>query len=104
MTTKVKVVQDAANLIPIEVIAESIKAISEGIRKLRSGSLNDKALVLLIQNAAPCHGGKYGISKMSMKDVRAVLEGIESLEATYLKKKPYSDTRKKGPPGIPNEP
>jgi len=70
---------------PVEVIADHIKAISEGIRKLRSGPLNDKALLLLIQHAAP--SVTRSNSKLPMSDIRAVLDGIESLEATYLRKR-----------------
>lgn len=64
-----------------EVLAQSIKAIADGIKKLRNGSLNDKALVLLIQHAIP-------YNTVSQKDIKAVLAGIENLEATYLKRKP----------------
>ena len=92
MATKanvVKVVQkDELKPMPVEVIAESIKAIAEGIRKVRNGPLNDKALLLLIQHAAPNTGGRYNQSKIGLTEIRAVIEGIESLEATYLKKKP----------------
>jgi hypothetical protein len=84
---KVEVKQDEKIEIPIQVIATSIKAISEGIKILRSGPLNDKALILLIQNAAPNVGGPYKQSKIGTTEIRAVLEGMESLEATYLKKK-----------------
>lgn len=89
MATKIKIVnKDETKPMPVEVLAESIKAISDGVRKLRSGPLNDKALLLLIQSAAPAVGGKYGSQKIGMTDIRVVLEGMESLEATYLKKKP----------------
>lgn len=69
--------------IPVEVIANDIRAISEGVRRLRSGSLNDHALLLLIQHAAPTFRGKY----IGIKDIRTVLNAMESLEETYLKKK-----------------
>ena len=84
--TTVRVVQkDDAKPMPVEIIAESIKAISEGIKKLRNSPLNDKALMLLIQHAAP-YAGRYN-QKIGLTEIRAVLEGIESLEATYLKKR-----------------
>lgn len=67
------------NRMPIaeEVLAKSVKDIADGVRALRSGRLNDRALILLIQNAAP--------AKLSAKTVRAVLEGMASLEKEYLK-------------------
>mgnify|MGYP001605680136 CR=1 FL=1 len=76
--------QDEQKPIPVEVLAASIKAISDGITKLRAGPLNERALVLLIQHAAPSIGyGKY----ISPKHIKAVLEGISSLEREYLKPK-----------------
>jgi hypothetical protein len=74
--------------IPTEVLATSIVSISEGIKKLRAGRLTDRALWLLIQDAAPSVGGKFGNAKLSMKEIRAVFEGIESLERVFIKKKP----------------
>ncbi|MGM4891223.1 hypothetical protein [Tardiphaga sp. 839_C3_N1_4] len=82
---KVIVKQTGPNEIPTEVMANAIVAISEGIKKLRSGRLNDKALYLLIQHAAPT-GQNYG--KISQREIKSVLEGIDALSATYLKKRP----------------
>lgn len=81
---KVTVVQSKTDPIPTEVLATSIKSISDGIKKLRAGRLNDKALLLLIQHACPSVK-KYG-PKPGMGEVRAVLEAMENLERTYLKK------------------
>lgn len=82
----VVVKQDKDAPVPVEVLAAGILAISEGVKKLRAGRLNDNALVLLITHAAPGVGRGYAKKKISAKEVRAVLEGIEQLEATYLKK------------------
>jgi hypothetical protein len=80
-----KVVQQAGeDEVPVEVIAQNIKAISEGIKRLRAGRLNDTALVLLIQHAAPSPGSHQ--QRVSVGQVRAVLGGLAALEATYLKK------------------
>lgn len=86
---KVIVKQDDVNPMPVEIMAESIRGISEGIRKLRAGPLNEKTLLLLIQHAAPNVGGKYKNGIISQKDIAAVLEGIESLERIYLKPKKH---------------
>lgn len=74
--------------VPTEVLAQEIVALSAGIKKLRAGRLNDRALHLLIQNAAPSIAGRYKTAPLSLKTINAVLEGIEGLEAAYLKKKP----------------
>lgn len=86
---EVIVKQDEQKPIPVEVLAASIKAISDGITKLRAGPLNERALVLLIVNAAPNIG--YG-KNVTAKHVRAVLDGISSLEHEYLK--PKKDAKK----------
>lgn len=80
MKKNIKVVQDEEKPIPVEVMAESIKAISEGIKKLRSSRLNDKCLLLLIQHATPL------TPRPSMTEIRAILDGIESIEHEYLRK------------------
>lgn len=77
--------QDEANPVPVEVLATSIKAISDGMKKLLSGPLNEKALVLLIQHACPSTR-KYG-PRPGTSEIKSVLAGIESLERTYLKAK-----------------
>lgn len=86
MKKNIKIIQDEEKPIAIEVLAKEIVAMSQGIKKLRQGRLNDKCLVLLIQNASPNVGGHYGNGKISTKEIKAVLEGIESLETEFLKK------------------
>lgn len=66
---------------PVEVMEKAILDISEGIKKLRSTRLNDKALCLLISHAC---SGVY--PKPSPSLVKTVLDGIQSLEETFLKK------------------
>ena len=77
------VVQNEDNPVPVEVMAANIVDIAQGIKKLRSGPLNDKALLLLIQHSIP-----YG--RVSRETIRDVLDGVGSLEKTYLvpKKEP----------------
>lgn len=88
MAKKIEVKQQPEKEVPTEVLASSIAAIAEGMRKLRAGRLTDKALFLLIQHAAPNVGGRGGFSPVSIKEIKAVFEGIDALEATFLKKKP----------------
>lgn len=67
--------------VPAEILADSIVAIAQGVRKLREGRLNDRALLLLIQHAAPSNNGVV----LTQREVTAVLAGIENLEREYLK-------------------
>lgn len=68
----------------VEVMEKSILAISEGIKKLRSTRLNDKALFMLIAYASSSYGD-YPKTKICVRDVKNVIEGIESLEKMFLK-------------------
>lgn len=83
---KAKIVQGEKE-VPTEVIADAIVAMSAGIKNLRSGRLNDKALVLLIQHACESYYINGKLINISQRDVKIVLEAIEVLEARYIKKK-----------------
>lgn len=78
MTKQTKVVQSEGVGIPTEVIAKSIRDIAAGIKQIRAGALNDKALVMLIQHA----------SGVNQREVKNVLWALDNLAAQYLKKKP----------------
>jgi hypothetical protein len=84
---KIVVKQDPEAEVPTEVLADAIVAIAEGVRKLRSGRLQDRTLCMLIADAAPGYGA-YPRKTVSLRDVKAVLDGIEALERTHLKPKP----------------
>lgn len=71
----VTVKQNTENHIPIEILADSILEISNGVRKMRSGRLTDKAIILLISDN--CTVGKPAIKE--------VLESMQSLSFRYLK-------------------
>lgn len=76
--SRVAVKQNPEKEIATEVIAESIVAISDGIKKLRAGRLNDRALVLLL----------HDVTGVARRDIKVVLDGLQSLESTYIKKRP----------------
>jgi len=84
---KLIVTQDENKPMPIEVMAESIRSISEGIKKLRHGPLNERALLLLIQHSAAMVGAPLTRNRVGQSTIKAVLDGIEDLESTYLKPK-----------------
>ena len=73
--------------IAAEQLANAIVAIDAGIKALRATRLNEKALEILIQHASPSitvNGRQEG--RVSIREVRAVLSGLDSLRSTYLKK------------------
>lgn len=81
--TKATIKQTEGKEVPTEIIAQEILTMSEGIKKLRAGRLNDRALILLIQGACPT--GSYKDKAISQKTIRTVLNAIESLSVEYLK-------------------
>ena len=83
----VSVVQNPEAIVPVEVLAESITAISQGVKKLLAGPLTEDTIILLITNATPGTGPRYNRKTISATAVRAVLRGMESLESQYLKPK-----------------
>jgi hypothetical protein len=70
-----EVVNDAE--VPAQIIASSIVAIAEGIRRLRTTRLSDRALLVLIQDAAP--------EKIGLDKIRLVLDTIGQLDRKYVK-------------------
>lgn len=86
MKKQIAVKQSEENPIPVEIIANAIVAISEGMKKIRASRLTERALILLITDASPKYGGKgYHAKHVTASDVRAVLDGIDQLEKLYLK-------------------
>lgn len=83
----VKIVQSADKPVPVEVLAESIVAISDGIKKLLAGPIAEDTLVLLIQHAAPTIGSRYNRTNLGTREIRATLRGIEALAKVHLKPK-----------------
>jgi hypothetical protein len=75
----VKVVQDVTDPIPTEVIATHIRTIAQGIRALRKGpnTLTDRALYLLVKDAAP--------GNLTLKEIAAVFSAIDNLERLYVR-------------------
>lgn len=72
----------------VEVLATEISRISSGIKALRAGPLNERALLLLIQHAAPNPGGSRNDYKpLPIATIRRVLGGLDGLAAEYLKPK-----------------
>ena len=70
--------------VPVELVVQAILSISEGMKKMRSTRLNDRALCMLIAKASPTYGS-YPKQQITASQVKLVFEGIESLEAAYLK-------------------
>lgn len=86
MKRKVKVTQSDKEPVPTEVLASAIVSMAQGVRALRRGRLNDRALFMLIADAAPLIKGHRPHRPVGIRDVKAVLEGIDALEKTFLRK------------------
>lgn len=87
--------QDTSKSIPVELLASSLMTISEGIKRLRKERLNDRALFLLIQNAAPKNGPRSNSPQITLQEIQCVIEGLERLEETFIRKPEPKETKKK---------
>lgn len=76
--SKVVIVQKPEEHVVTEVLAASIVNIARGVKQLLSGGLNEKAVVVLIQNSK--HAGA-----LTQTQIRAVLSSIEDLESEYTR-------------------
>lgn len=67
-----------------EVLAQ-IREIAAGVEKLRNGPLNDRAILLLLQDVIGYRWKRTAYSKISLKVLETVLDGIESMEEHFLR-------------------
>lgn len=74
---EVRVIQDETNPIPAELIAESIVAIGNAMRKINETRLTRRAIITLIHED----------SKIGRRDIEIVLNNLDTLEGQWLKKK-----------------
>jgi hypothetical protein len=72
MTRSIVVTPDET---PSEVLAAAIVEMSQGVKRLRAGRLNERAIVLLV----------HASTSVAQRDIKAVLNALESLEVEYLK-------------------
>lgn len=86
-TTKIEVKQDPENQVPIQIIADAIVSISNGIKKLLSGPLSERALIILLTEACPRMGKGYHSKPVTSTHVKAVLKGLQDLERQFIKQK-----------------
>ena len=74
----VAIVQAPEKPLAHEIIAQGIIDISKSFRAIQDGRLNNRAIALLVHAAS---------SGVSMTDVKAVLAGLDRLEAEFIKPK-----------------
>ena len=66
---------------PVEVIAQAVLSASAAIEQLRTGKLNDRALLILIAEAAPKINGRT----IPLKQIKAVLDGMANLRQAFIR-------------------
>lgn len=74
MTKKIEV--ENPEDLPTKIIADSIVEISDGVKRLRTGRLNDKALLVLLAHA----------SGYSQAVCKKVLDSVEDLKTLYTRR------------------
>jgi hypothetical protein len=67
----------------INAIADACIEVAAAVKKLRTGKLNDRGLIVLLKAAC----GK----SVPEKHIRTVLQEIENLGKTYTRKEPHHD-------------
>ncbi len=68
----------------VQTLKHEIKAIQKSISVLRKTGLGENIIYMLIQKAAPNIGGRGGYSPISVKVIKAIMHGIDSLyEVTF---------------------
>lgn len=72
-----KVTQDPEKPVAPEVIATSIRDIAEGTRRLMASELNERAVLILLAHS----------SGIRQSDIQRVLNAMQALDKTYLRKK-----------------
>lgn len=83
MTKSVK--DDQQVLPPIEEIAQAISDLSEAARKMMNGRLNEKAIIILLQQMS---GG------VRRDDIRVILHNLQLMDREYLKPLPRKEAVK----------
>jgi hypothetical protein len=69
---------------PVEELAQEIADLAEGVQKLLSGKLTERALITLIHDAMPnaYPGGKFA----NRSQIKEVLHAASNLKDLYIKK------------------
>lgn len=80
MARRVVVTQKPDKEVTVEVLAASIRAIDDGMKQLRAGRLNDRALVILVAHTPACRAEGVGTPA-----IRAVIDGLNQLAKEYLR-------------------
>lgn len=75
MNNQIKVLQDKDKPVSTKVLAESIVAISEGMKRIQSGGLNDRAIEVLL----------HASTGVSYSDIRTVIKGLAALSVNYVR-------------------
>lgn len=76
MNNQVKVIQNKDAPVSTQILAESIVAISAGMKRIQSGGLNDRAIEVLLHDS----------TDVSMTDIRKVIKGLSALSTNYVRK------------------
>jgi hypothetical protein len=76
MARKMASDNDGQVLPPIEEIAQAISDLSDAARKMMSGRLNEKAIIILLQSMS---------GSVRRDDIRVILHNLQLMDREYLK-------------------
>ena len=73
---QITVTSTEKNPVPLEILADEIKAVSNGIKKLYSGPLKRRAIVLLLKDCTP---------GVTMTQIENIMDSMDALAQRFLK-------------------
>jgi hypothetical protein len=79
MSKRIKIKKDENEPESIELLAKSVIQVAEGFEKLKNTSLTQRAIVVLLQDG-------IGVSSISKKQIKLVLDALPQLKRWYVKK------------------
>lgn len=65
----------------LEQLEAEIREISGAVRRLLASNLNERAILVLVNDALP------GTAGLGIRDIKMVLDAVANLDSKYLRKK-----------------
>jgi hypothetical protein len=78
MKKHIRIKKDEAQPESVELLAKSIVQVSEGFEALKNSSLNQRAIIVLLQEG-------IGATKITKGQIKLVLDNLPKLKAWYVK-------------------
>lgn len=78
MPPNIKIVKDAENPEPVELMAKSVVLVADGFKRFLNSGLSERALIVLLQDG-------IGPQNISKQQIKLVLQALPRLKGWYTK-------------------